>query len=338
MRTQAPGATVSSAAVSSPPWSRSTAPLWAMLSGYPPRIREAKPLAFLRAFTDDSASEIGDRRLFLAGFLNRADEWALFAEAWDAELAVAPAIKYLKMSEAQNLKDQFRGWHHEARDAKLMALAGVVSRFRPFSFQFSIDRSKFDQIVKRVSPRGLQSPHFTCCFGVVSGLTRFAASEGGNVPIEFIFDTQDGVDIDVQLWFEAMKTNLPRKVQKLISGTPTFRNDRDVVQLQAADMLVWHLRREHENHDGETLPVLELLRQPRLHLLCGEIPEAMMSSWAAHHSKMPQIANLQTKLQWRRFKGDFARLLSSGFIPPRGTRWKNAVYHARERLARFFRP
>jgi hypothetical protein len=171
----------------------------------------------------------------------------------------------------------------------------------------------------------------------VSGLTRWTASQGGNVPIEFIFDTQDGVDIDVQLWFEAMKASLPKKVRKLISGTPTFRNDLDMVQLQAADLLVWHIRREHESREGEELPILKFLRAPRRHLLCGEIPEEMMIKWADHHSKLPNIDTLKTQNQWRIFKRNFANLLSSGFIPPRGTRLKNAIYRARERIARFFR-
>jgi hypothetical protein len=293
-----------------------------------------KPLAFLRAFTDDSASEIGDRRLFFAGFIHRAEQWALFAQAWNAELNTEPAIEYLKMSEAQNLKKQFRGWSKEHRDAKLLALARVVFNFRPFSFQFSIDRRKFDQILKPVSPRGLGNPHFTCCFGIVSGVTRFSAQQGGNVPIEFVFDTQDGVDIDFKLWFEAMKTSLPRKVRKLFSGTPSFKNDLDLVQLQAADMLAWHLRREHENNENDMLPALKLLRRPGEHLLCGEIDEPMMTKWADHHSKLPAVKILKSKTQWRNFKINFAYLLSSGFIPPRGSRWKNTIYFARERLAR----
>lgn len=168
-------------------------------------------------------------------------------------------------------------------------------------------------------------------------MTRFAASQGGNVPVEFIFDEQDGISLDVQLWFDAMKGALPRKIRKLISGTPLFRNDKDMVQLQAADMLAWYLRREHEarpDDDAES-PVLNLIRCPGLHLLCGEIKEAMMTKWADHHRTLPAVDNLKTKPQWRNFRNEMSVLLASGFIPPRGTRWKNAIYYARESIARF---
>ena len=203
-----------------------TAALWAILSCYAPEVRRDKVVAVLRAFTDDSASDMGDRRIFFAGFMHRAEQWALFAEAWDKELKTEPTIQYLKTSEAQNLRGQFLQWRREICDAKLLTLARVIHHYRPISFQFSINRQQFDQIVKPASPKGLASPHFTCCFGIVSGLTRFAASRGGNIPIEFIFDEQDGVSIDVQLWFDALKTSLPKKTRKLISGTPLFRNER----------------------------------------------------------------------------------------------------------------
>jgi len=293
-------------------------------------------VAFLRAFTDDSGSEIGDRRLFLAGLLHRAEEWALFAEAWNEALKEQPSIEYLKTSEAQSRRGEFRGWRQEDVDAKLLRLARVVREFRPISFQFSINRQKFDEIYKDAAPRGLGSPYFSCYFGIISGVTRWGASMGGKTPVEFVFDEQDGVSIDIQLWFDAMKEALPRKVQRLISGTPLFRDDRDMIQLQAADLLVWYLRREHENREDDNVDtVLDLLRRPGEHLLCGEIDEELMSKWAKHHRSLPAIDRLKTKPEWQRFRTMMGSLLSSGFIPPRGARWKNAIYNARERITRF---
>jgi hypothetical protein len=177
-----------------PPWSRPTAAIWAFLSGYAPAVRRAKGLAFLRAFTDDSAAQKGDRRLFMAGYLNRADVWARFSEAFDSELRASPAIEYLKMSEANSLQGQFEGWPVAQRDEKIAALARIVRHFKPFSFQFSVDREQYDQTARPASPYGLADPHFWGCFGIISGLTRFAADQGIRTPIEFIFDQQDGTD------------------------------------------------------------------------------------------------------------------------------------------------
>lgn len=36
----------------------------------------------LQPFCDDTASDKGDKRLVIAGYLNRADRWQLFSKAW----------------------------------------------------------------------------------------------------------------------------------------------------------------------------------------------------------------------------------------------------------------
>jgi hypothetical protein len=157
-------------------------------------------LAFLQAYADDSASEQGDLRLFMAGYLNRSEKWALFSDAWEEELRAKPAIEYLKMSEANYLKEQFAGWSKESRDEKLRGLARVLRHFNPLSFEFSVSRERFYHLVKPVSPRGIGNPHFTCCFGVVAGLARYADSQKIKMPIDFIFDCQEGVDEDIGLF------------------------------------------------------------------------------------------------------------------------------------------
>jgi hypothetical protein len=292
-------------------------------------------LAFLQAFTDDSASEKGDRRLFLAGYLNSAEKWALFSEAWDEELRAAPSIEYLHTVEALNLRDQFDGWSIESRDRKLRGLARIIRHFEPISFQFSVSRERFYNLVKPVSPRGL-NPHFTCCFGVVASVSSFAASQKGNIPIDFIFDDQDGVSADIQFFFEHMIQSLPAKSRKLINSIPIFRNDKQFIQLQAADMLAWHLRREHEDGVPESLALLDVLRIPGRHVI-SEIEEPMLKDWATHHSQQPGIDQLQTKGQWRNVKKDISAIAALGLDPATIGVRKNMFQRMREKIAKLFR-
>lgn len=89
-----------------------------------------KALPSLQAFVDDSASDADEQRLFMAGYLNYSEKWALFSEAWREELKVAPSIDYLKMSEANALADQFNGWDAKVRDEKLRSLVRVINHFK----------------------------------------------------------------------------------------------------------------------------------------------------------------------------------------------------------------
>lgn len=291
----------------------------------------------LQAYTDDSASDVGDQRLFMAGYLNTAENWALFVEAWGEELRAPPKIDYLHMVEANNLRGQFKGWSVADRDEKLRGMARVIRHFRPISYEFSVPRREFYSLVKPVSPRGLGLPHFTVAFTVVSSVARYIASHGVKLPIDFIFDEQDGVSDDINLFFSYMKRDIPREARKLINGTPVFRDDRQEVPLQAADMLAWHVRREHELGTGMgTLPMAGHLRNANGHLI-SSIEVDILKRWAAEFEKMPAIAQLQTKSQWRKAKQEIVRAAALGYIPPHGTHFKNVMHALRQHLIRLQR-
>jgi hypothetical protein len=299
-----------SRAVGSPPWSEASAPIWAHVSGYSPRERGSAGLAFLRAFVDDSVAQKGDKRLFYAGYLHRADAWATFSEAWDWELKQWPAIEYFKGS-----GDQFDGWEASMRDAKIANLAEIIWAFKPFSFHFSLNRKLFEEALKPVSPYGFGRPHYQACFVVMSGVARSAAAAGITTPIEFIFDQQDGVDDDVRFFFTDMIKALPSDARALISDAPWFKSDRDkqFMPLQAADMLAWHVRREHEYPD-KPLPLMKKLWHPEGHLV-GDVPDEIILNWADHHKKQSGLSSVQSKGQWDKFIRESKRLRAAGVDP-----------------------
>jgi hypothetical protein len=269
----------------------------------------------------------------MAGYFNRADAWARFSEVFDEERRAEPPIKYLKMTEAHNLRGQFDGWSKTKRDEKLAGLARVIRHFEPFSFQFSINREQFYQIVRPASPYGLGDPYFTACFGIVSGLARFAALQRAKTPIEFIFDRQDSASDNVDLFFDFLLAQLPRASRRLISGKPIFRDDQELLPLQAADMLAWHLRREYET--GQPIPMADFLRCQRGHLV-SELPLEIMQRWRDHSSQLPGIHFVQSKSQWRKIKPVLRQLSALGFAPPYGSRWRNGLFRARLIINRLF--
>jgi hypothetical protein len=240
------------------------------------------------------------------------------------------------MAEDQNLRDEFKGWSLPARDEKLRSLARVIRHFRPMSFEFSVSRADYYRLVTPVAPRGTGNPHFICCFAVVAGVARHIG-QTVSLPIDFIFDQQDGVDSDISLFFSEMKKSLPRSAQQVIAGTPIFRDDKDhrFLPLQAADMLAWHLRREHEVclPPPARLPMAELLRAEAGHIMSA-IDEAMMLRWSNHHVQFPALAQVRGKSQWQRAKREMARMLELGYVPPYGSHWRNAVHRVREYIHR----
>jgi hypothetical protein len=277
-------------------------------------------LDLLQAFTDDSAAQAGDKRLFLAGYLHRVDVWASFSKDWHEELKAWPAIEYLKAFEAHHLSGQFHHsqWDEKMRDAKLAKLAAIIAHYQPLSYEFSINGRLFEDELKPVSPYGFGRLHFTMCFAVVSGVSRFTAESPVCALIQFVFDEQQGVDADVGMFFTEMIKALPVEARSVIDGLPIFRSDKDrqYAPLQAADLLAWHLRREHET--DEKLARTNGLISDHGHLV-QEIPDEMLRSWASHHATLPGVPLVQSKRQWKDFKTDLKRLMDAGIDPTRIT-------------------
>jgi hypothetical protein len=296
-----------------------------------------KPMAFLQAYIDDSASDAGDRRLYFAGYINSAHKWRLFTDAWDDELKSSPSIKYLKMVEASNRRGEFKDWKEKDVNEKLKGLARVIRHFHPMSFEFSASRKAFADLLAPHSPRNLSDPYFACNFGIVAMLSRHFAQAESRIPIEFIFDQQDGVDTSVDLFFEEMVKNLPKSARRLIHNKPRFQNDKDIKPLQAADMLAWHLRREHEDALLLKRELTGLIRNPEMHLL-SSIPDETVAKWSALLRQIPGLEQLRTKRQWQKFRRHLIEQKALGYVPPYGSAWKNLLHRARKGLSRFVAP
>lgn len=208
----------------------------------------------LHAFVDDSSSDVGDRRLFLAAYINGAGPWIDFGNKWRATLAQNPEISYLKMSEAQNLSGQFRGWSVSERDAKILQLARVIEETRPWSVFCSISRSEYAKIVAPVAPYPLKQPYFSCFWGIIRTAADYhlhldrgrPANTSPVPPVEFVFDEQGGLGADAALWYNWLKNDQEPDIARLMGDKPIFGDDKQMAALQAADMLAWHVRRRHE--------------------------------------------------------------------------------------------
>jgi Protein of unknown function (DUF3800) len=292
----------------------------------------------LEAYIDDSASDIGDQRLLLAGYINRADRWSRFSGAWEEELRASPSIEYLKMSEANCLGRQFRGWSPADRDEKLRGLARVIRHFKPASIHCSVSRLDYANIVKPVAPYGLGNPYGICFHAIMVTLANSQLEHHGiNVPIAFIFDQQEGLGEEARMFYEYIRETQPRPVRQLLSKTPRFGDDKVVLPLQAADMLAWHVRRHAERGDPDSFMVPDFLSADGYHM-ATDIDAHRLRSIANGFSQVQGVPLLKGRGAWKKTKREIIRLTALGVTPPyRLARLKNTLLYARKRLARIFR-
>lgn len=238
----------------------------------------------------------------LAGYVNTVSQWSKFADAWDAELHAHPSIEYLHMVEAQNLRDQFDGWPEVDRDKKVLDLATVIRDHEPWSIQCSVSRNDYTRIVRPVAPRGLGNPYFSCFYGIVISLARFHHEQGIATPVDFVFDEQGGLGTEAVMFYEYIKSLQIPEVEALLGSTPVFRDDEKVLPLQAADVLAWHIRREHAGEvPAGYLPSFDLLRADGRHVVV-DINSDVLETMASRMRDVPGVSEIQSKSQWRKIK------------------------------------
>jgi hypothetical protein len=288
-------------------------------------------LAMMQAYIDESASQKGERMLWMAGYLNSASNWALFSEAWDEELRQAPAINYLKMSEALFFKGEFRGWTAAERDEKLRGLARVIRHFRPASFGMAISLAQFDAWVCGLNPFGLDA-HYVVANLVIAKVADYSSTRGMVPPIDFFFDQHDGLEPSVRLFLDAMVEGMPKPHRKWV-GQALFKDEKEVLPIQAADMLAWYLRRRSEGSNSDFL-LVDLPDIAGVEHFETIVPEAAIKGWGEAFAKMPAEAMSRTPAQWKRLKKELTAIKSKGFEPPYGTPMRNWIGRNARWLAR----
>lgn len=264
----------------------------------------------LQAYIDDSTTNDDDERLFLAGFVNNAESWISFSKAWDKELRSEPSIEYFKMSEAQNRQGQFYGWSEEMRDLKVKKLAGIIKNHSGLSIQCSVSRKKYNDIVRPVAPHGLGNAYFSCFYGLIFSTAR-AQDELGikNIPIDFIFDEQGDMGDEAVMFYRYMKEHQQPSINSVLGSSPIFRDDKKIVPLQAADMLVWLVRREFQSPDNTGSITAQELTENCCRIET-HIDEDYLHRIANGFKEIPGSQDLSNKSTWRKIKKKIKELQS----------------------------
>ena len=297
----------------------------ALVSGYAASVWPRKLIVILQAFADDSASDVSDKRFFLVAYVTTANLWASFSDLWELELRRKPSIAYFKMVEASGLRGQFAGWSRTDRDAKVHALAQIIHFFKPWFIYCSVSREEYGRILAPVAPKGLKIPYFACFWGLIRTTARYHQTLGDDVPpVDFVFDEQGGLGDDAVLFYRWLKESEEPEIRNLLGATPIFRDDKHVLPLQAADMLAWHVRRNHEDGAPADPIIWDLLTEEG----CGvHFDAATLKGLARKMKLVPGVSRVQTKPEWRKTKEWYRKQNAAGGPPP-STNWLWMYYVA----------
>lgn len=243
--------------------------IWDLVSGLPPHKRGLRRLVALQAYIDDSGgTELNQHPYFvLGGFVSTAERWAEFSADWQAVLDLEPRLEYFKMSEAGSLNGQFharRGWDKPKRDARLAKFVEVARSYPIFRTSVAVDKTLFNEHIVGLNvpnPRPTANdPYYLAFHNLVTSLPLLQAFNNKSIPeqgkIDFIFDYQSKTGTRAVDAWDHIKCNiLPNlkikgvpDIMPFLGSQPIFRDEKEFLPLQAADLYVWHVRRHLRNN------------------------------------------------------------------------------------------
>jgi hypothetical protein len=100
--------------------------------------------------------------------------------------------------------------------------------------------------------------------------------------------------MEAQLWYAAMKDTASLQIRELMGSTPIFRDDKQMLPLQAADLIAWHKRRrkEYPGLDGEVAASLRVDGLPGAE---RNITDECLEGIARGISEVPHVQEFRDK-------------------------------------------
>ena len=248
---------------SSQPWPG--ARVRSLMVGYPKVIRENRLIAMLKCFFDDSGSDPQPDGVFvLAGYLMPSPWWEGFAQKWYAQLQRDYRIDYCRMADAHSGDGEFAGMDSVFRQRKVKDIALVVRECSPLAISARMTWRDYRVAVADRVPGILANPYAVLFFDLIGGVSHLQATvyqltQSRYPPIEFVFDVQNEAEAKCAEWYRELRQMVPEPHRSIIANTPSFKDDKDLMPLQAADMLAWHLHRKACFPDEDRSEILDML-------------------------------------------------------------------------------
>ena len=234
----------------------------ALVSGLPSSTRYSRLILMLQAYFDGS-TESGSVLIF-AGYLGSVDTWLAFSDEWGELLTLHPLISHFKMSAIGTSQMERAMFHYK-----------LIERSQIFGIAVAIPIEPLTKVVKEL---GLDSewanPYYFAWRSVMTLTLQGKKILGFTDPVEFVFDEQTDKKQVIMAW-DYFYGSAPMLVRQQIRGAPSFKDDKDVVALQAADLFAWWARKQYlvDKTNMKALFPAEWTKGKDPHMLFAEVTE-----------------------------------------------------------------
>lgn len=227
-----------------------TESILALVSGLAPGVRERRLLLMLQAYFDESGTGSGPI-LVLAGFLASAEQWSAFSTDWKRALDMNPAIRYLKMREAAGLGGEFQDWSEDRRNERMSLFYRIIEEHIPIAIWASMPRDAFTKVFAPVADKHTiyRNPYYILMVDMIAQFAKTKDKLGLTERVDFIFDEGAAqVSKITEIWEFIKGADADPRLKTIMGDFPSFKDDKIVLPLQAADLHAWWRRQRIDEY------------------------------------------------------------------------------------------
>jgi len=107
----------------------------------------------------------------------------------------------------------------------------------------SINKEDYNNYIKGWVPKEIDNPYFICFYNLIIAILAFQRRYRLDTQIDFIFDVQGKLGQKTNELYYIVDKIAPKQARKYIGSPPIFKDDKEVLPLQAADLYAWLIRR-----------------------------------------------------------------------------------------------
>jgi len=220
----------------------------------------------MQGYVDESGGKGQSKTFVVSALIGEATVWAKIADEWNRVLRTPPSIQYFKMDEAEGLNEQFFGFSAAERDKKIKDLCHLIATPEITVLDLTVELDDFLKIWAPHLGRPAREPYFLPFQMVHVSIAYELLEQGYTDRCEVFFDENKIFGPRAKAWYPVMRHSFPEEIQGILPVEPFFRDDKEILPLQAADLTAW-IQRTHTCNDdglGEFAWIIEELRGLRL--------------------------------------------------------------------------
>jgi len=200
----------------------------------------------LTVYSDESGTHGDSAATVVACYVGHARQWQLFGKEWRG-LLDSEGVEILHRVDLENFRGEFKGWTNERRIGFLQRAHTIIKSRTIRGFAYAVVTADFKRVMNPVIEKALGGIYGWCVHDCMVAVSKWARSTKRSEPIDYVLeDGADGVEGVTRMFRFVAKDPVYR--EKCLLGFWTFASKRQVIQLQAADVLAYEMYKDMVNN------------------------------------------------------------------------------------------